>query len=606
VPDADNPPPPSAVPLRPHRRPGVLFRAPPPALTAGLIAVASLVLGVIVWPPPATTWLRGWLLAFLLPALLTAGLTTPLARVLGGRFEFHRGVFLAFSPLLLELPLVAAWRGAVDLWPHYVPGVVLLGPFLAAPVLWFRELTLYGVSRPSHAASLPPALVQPVLQLVGFCLVAGATTASLASVPVDFAVAFVCAVVVLHAADRPIRREFHASGVSLIRPLLDHVGSRDEEATRRLEEFFLTAPVRADLRVDLLSFARAGRPPVTVVLPTVHPGPFAALGSSDLPHKLENYLGATGGTVLVPHTPCDHDLDLPSRAEVEKVGSAARELLQALPPARRVRSGPLVSPAPGSTARAQLLGDVALVVVSQAPAPTDDIAYAVADRLVRELSRDGGPRPVLVDAHNSYVEGEGDISYGSPAAERLLADARAAIAAAQRAAGEGPVEVGVSARGGYSIGTDGIGPQGIRALAVRAGGVVTGYVLVDGNNLVSGARAVVVRELEKVVDVAEVLTTDNHVVHEVDGGINPVGERYPLAALARDARELLEAAKADLTPAEVRFGSREIPAVNVLGPGYTARLLTSLGDTLAMFASMFPAALVLLLTSSLVVALLLR
>jgi hypothetical protein len=44
----------------------------------------------------------------------------------------------------------------------------------------------------------------------------------------------------------------------------------------------------------------------------------------------------------------------------------------------------------------------------------------------------------------------------------------------------------------------------------------------------------------------------------------------------------------------------------VLGPGYTARLLTSLGDTLSMFARMFPATFVLLLAGSLVGALLLR
>jgi len=49
-----------------------------------------------------------------------------------------------------------------------------------------------------------------------------------------------------------------------------------------------------------------------------------------------------------------------------------------------------------------------------------------------------------------------------------------------------------------------------------------------------------------------------------------------------------------------------VPSVKVLGPGLTARLLTSLGDTLAMFANMFPATLLLLLTSSLVVAFALR
>ncbi len=595
-----------ARPTRRRRRASVLVRAPSLPVAAGLIVVVTLVLGVLLWPPPGTTWVYGWLAAFLVPALLAAGLTTPLASVLGGRFELHRGFFLAFTSVLLELPLAAAWRGALIVWPAILPGVVFLAPFLAAPVFWFRQLALYGVSRPSHARILPAALVQPLLQVVGCYLFVRPTEASVASLAVDLLIAFVCALAVLHAADRPIRREFHSSGVSMIRPLLDHVGERSEEATRKLESFFLRSPVEADLRVDLLRFERDGRPTATVVLPTVHPGPFAALGASDLPRKLEEFLGPEAGTVFVPHTPCDHDLDLPSGAEVARIGTAARELLSEGSASSVARAGPLVAPYPASLARAQLLGDVALVVVSRAPSPTDDIAYGVADRVLRELSRDGGVRPVTIDAHNSYVEGEGDITYGSPTAEKLVADARAAVTAAGRAAQDGRLEVGVASRTGYSIGEDGIGPHGLRALVVRAAGTTTGYVLIDGNNLIVGARATILRELEQVVDVAEVLTTDNHVVHEVDGGINPVGERYPPEAIARDARALLEAAKADLAPARVRFGSRAVPGVKVLGPGYTARLLTSLGDTLAMFTNMFPASLVLLLSSALVVALVLR
>jgi putative membrane protein len=394
--------------------------------------------------------------------------------------------------------------------------------------------------------------------------------------------------------------------VSLIRPLLDHVGDRDPAATRALEAFFLKGAISADLKVSLLTFSREGKVRATVALPTVHPGPFAALGASDLPRKLSERLGSEAGLVLVPHTPSDHDLDLPSEDEVERVSRAARGLLEELPAAGPPRSSPLVSPYPGSLARAQLLGNMVLVVVSQAPAPTDDIAYSVADRVLRDLVHDGIPPVALIDAHNSYIEGQGDIAYGSPAAEKLAADTRAAVQAALAAAKDGPVEVGVAARGGYSTGEDGIGPQGIRALVVRAAGTTTGYVLIDGNNLVLGQRDPIVRELLGAVDAAEVLTTDNHVVHEVDGGINPVGERIPLPTLTHEAREVLDAAKGDLGPVEVRFGTREIPAVRVLGPGLTARLLTSLGDTLSMFANMFPATLLLLLTSSLVVAFALR
>ena len=95
-------------------------------------------------------------------------------------------------------------------------------------------------------------------------------------------------------------------------------------------------------------------------------------------------------------------------------------------------------------------------------------------------------------------------------------------------------------------------------------------------------------------------------VHEVDGGINPVGERISLEALVRESTGTLDAALRDLGPVSVHFGETEVPGVRVLGPGHTARLLTSLGDTLSMFTHMFAATLLLLVTSSLVILLALR
>lgn len=559
-----------------------------------------------VWPVMYPRFLLGWALVFVGPALVSAVATTPLVAAFGGRIELHRGLFLSLSTVVLQLPLVLAWQGSAALWPRVLPPLVLLGPFVAAPAFWFRHLSLFGVARPRHASMLPASLLQPFLLLAGFFYLVPPDATDLAATVSLLIVAFVCALVVLHAADRPIRREFHRSGVSLIRPLLDHVSERDPAATRALESFFSEGAVHADVKVRILAFFREGSVHASWVLPTVHPGPFAALGSSDLPHKLSEGLGTAAGVVFVPHTPSDHDLDMPTGDEVARLAETSRRLLPSLTPAAPARASPLVEPYPESLARAQVLGDLALVVASRAPLPTDDIAFAVADRIARDFEHDGVAPPLLVDAHNSYVEDQGDITYGSPDAERLVRDCRAAVDAARAAATEGPVDAGVATRSGYTIGQDGIGPEGIRALVLRAGGRTTGYVLIDGNNLVRGARATILQELLRAVDVAEVMTTDNHVVHEVDGGINPVGERYSPEELAHDAREVLDAAIADLAPTEVALAAEEVPGVRVLGPNYTARLLTSLGDTLAMFATIFPASLVLLLTSSLVVALLLR
>ncbi len=602
-PSPSDPPRPARARRRPTR---LIFRAPRPPITLGLVVAVATVMDLAVWPPGSPKFVGGWIGVFVGPALLSAAATTPLVAAFGGRLEFHRGFFLALTTVLLQLPLLLAWAGASRVWPGSVPPLVLLGPFVAAPAFWIRQLTLYGVARPRHGPVLAAALLQPLAFLAGFFALVRPDVPALVAGIVLLVFAFVCALVVLHAADRPIRREFHRSGVSLIRPLLDHVSDRDPAATERLESFFRSDAAIADVRVRVVAFFRGERVHASWVLPTVHPGPFGALGSSDLPRKISEALGEAAGTVFVPHTPSDHDLDLPSSREVGRVASAAQEVLTSLRPAPLARASPLVAPYPNSTARAQLLGDLVLIVASRAPEPTDDIAYAVADRIVREFENSGAPVPLLVDAHNSYVEGQGDITYGSPAAEKLARDTRAAATAALTAAVNGPVSVGAGRRTGYSIGDDGIGPEGIRAFAVRVGASTTGYVLIDGNNLVVGARETILSELLRVVDVAEVLTTDNHVVHEVDGGVNPVGERYPAAELARDAREVLAEAVADLAPAGCASGTQEVPGVEVLGPNYTARLLTSLGDTLAMFTNIFPASLVLLLTSSLVVAFVLR
>jgi len=588
------------------RRGHVLFRSPSPAVNYGLMLLASGALAALLFLPDTVRFAEAFFLVGLLPALLASAITTPLCSVLGGRLEFHRSVFLALTVMVLLVPLAGVWRLALAADPGVVPGLTYLGVFLVGPAFWFRHASLYGVSRPSHARMLLPSLLQPILYLAGFFVLVTPTVNLLELAAAFLALGFIAALALVRASDRPLRREFGVSGVSLIRPLLDHVGQRDAEATRVLEAFFLKGAIPGNVEARVLSFSRGGSVKATVALPTVHPGPFAALGSSDFPRKLAEKLGPSAGTVFVPHTPCDHDLDLASEDEVDRVAAALRELLGSPTESVVARASPLVSPYEGSLARAQLLGNVVLVLVTQAPKPTDDIAFSVADRIVREVAQEGGPRVVLIDAHNSYVEGQGDILYGTPVAEKLVADTKAAIRAAVAAARDGPIEIGTAVRQGYSIGVDGIGPQGFRALVVRAAGATTAYVLIDGNNLMLGRRDPIVRSLLERVDVAEVLTTDNHVVHEVDGGINPVGERYSLDGLIRESRAALEEALQNVEQVSVRFAEKDVPDVKVLGPNYTARLLTSLGDTLSMFTHMIAATFLLLITSSLVILLALR
>jgi putative membrane protein len=160
------------------------------------------------------------------------------------------------------------------------------------------------------------------------------------------------------------------------------------------------------------------------------------------------------------------------------------------------------------------------------------------------------------------------------------------------------VRAGVAMRTGFSVAREGIGPSGIRALVIETAGRRTAYVLLDGNNLLQGLRERLLQALGSVVDDSEVLTTDNHVVHEVDGGVNPIGERIPFDLLRDTVVGVVRDALTNLEPVEVRVGTREVPEVAVLGPDWTARLLTSLGDTLSMFSNAFLMTFLLLIASS--------
>lgn len=606
---AEPPPDPLAAPARSQRLYSrVLFRAPSPPVSTLLVVLVSLLAAAALWLPDAglRRFAVGWIAVFLLPGVVAALATGPLAGALGGRFPQRRSALLSLSGLVIVVPLAAIWWVLAHTVPAYLPSVAAIALFLQAPVLWFRHMSLYGVSNPHHLRSLPPSLLQPVFGMLGVFVLYAPTPALVVGAGLFLVIAFLCAALLLRAADRPLRREFGVSGVSMIRPLLDHINERQSAATEELEGFFAKFAIPAKLRVTLISFYAGGKPKATVALPTVHPGPFAALGASDLPHKLEERLLGVAGTLFVPHTPCNHDLDLPTGADVSRVADATRELAASAPAASRQQASPLVSPRPGSLARAQMLGDIALVLVSQAPQPTDDIAFAVVDQLYRHSLETGGPTLAFIDAHNSYVEGQGDLNYGTPAAEQLALDVHSAVDLAIASSRPGVVRVGAAVRSGYSIGAQGIGPSGIRALVIEAAGRRAAYVLIDGNNLLQGLRQPILDGLWELVDDAEVMTTDNHVVHEVDGGINPVGERFPLGALRTEVRAAVQAAVADLVEVAVRGGSRDIPDVAVLQPAWTVRLLTSLGDTLSMFQNAFLTTFLLLMTSSLVVLVALR
>ncbi|MEF8857267.1 MAG: DUF2070 family protein, partial [Haloplanus sp.] len=197
---------------------------------------------------------------------------------------------------------------------------------------------------------------------------------------------------------------------------------------------------------------------------------------------------------------------------------------------------------------------------------------------------------LLVDAHNSNngLQGE-DLGHVTPGSQRAFDMITAAKQAGERLreAPTGPLRLGVAWERTEWGTLDGIGPLGIRVAVAEVDDQHTAYVLVDGNNMVPGLRGRVVDAVTArgPIDVAEVMTTDTHIVNTVEAN-NQVGSAIDHAEFVATIERLVDAAVDDLEPVSAGLAT-ERATVTVFGNDRTetlashANAVVSMGGALA-------------------------
>ena len=126
-----------------------------------------------------------------------------------------------------------------------------------------------------------------------------------------------------------------------------------------------------------------------------------------------------------------------------------------------------------------------------------------------------------------------------------------------------------------------MGEGGITAIAVKVAEQKTAYVVIDGNNMVSGLREKILSALAEVgFDESEVFTTDTHAVSALvlgKRGYNPVGAAMDHEMLIGQIKDVALAAVADLESSRVACQRLVVPKVRVIG-AERIRSLTTLVD----------------------------
>ncbi|MDD1678281.1 MAG: DUF2070 family protein [Methanomicrobiales archaeon] len=551
-----------------------LFAAPPWRWSLLLIIAFGLAIDGLAMLASAPFPFPGTLL-FTAPALFSFVLTKPAVDYSGGILTWNRSALLALVCWFLTL---------VGTLGTFILRDAAIFPFLYSYSLGFilalRLLVLTAVADYRIGRTLVPASLQSIGGIVaGTYLFSSPFLIAALISNVALAVGGIFLILLI---ELPFYRAFHIHGLRFLNLFLAHI----TDGSRELEEYFRQIGEEATVPQTTVAFRRGKKEPVLMTVPNFHPGPMGEVGGTNLPTVLSRSLP---GEVLVCHGCATHDFNLVAESEIDKIADAVRTSLSSLQyadtatPSFRGRYESV-------SALCQAFGDTVLVVVTRSPEKTEDLDPALAQIIMAEGEKNFA-HVAFVDAHNCMTKITTPVHFSTPLAQEYLRAARQGI---EQAVTLTPrrFRAGVS-RVKVPFGRDeGFGSLGIQALVVEVERQKTAYILLDGNNIIHGAREVLLDSVKDLVDQAEAMTTDSHVVNTITG-LNPIGYRVSAETIAPYVRQAVEEAIGDLTDAEAGGTTALCERVMIFGI-----------ERISQFASTVNAIIIFLLPLSLTILLL--
>ena len=488
--------------------------------------------------------------AYLVPALAALALTPALAGLFGGKLTYGWSGLTAAIGLIISLFLSLS---PVLFFASSFP--VFFATSLAF-VFAFRMLLLAAVVDFRLRRVVIPALLHSGLAVIGAAPFLGLSFLQLAILlHISFGAGVLIFIILI---ERPMKANFRVGPLELANAFLAHLS----EGSHKLDEFFRSIGESVVVPQVSLVFRREGKEEIRVTVPNVHPGPLGEIGGSNLPKILHGMLGRDS---MVFHGAASHDFNPVDEDEVKKLGT---EVLASLPRScpNKGCTIPVRHRCGSVDVLVQAFGDTVMAAATRSPEVTEDLEFSVGFAIIKageKYFKNVG----FIDAHNCMDTLSDGVYPGTELAMEYMDAAQAAFGAASREP-QVPFSAGYAARSFPFSRQDGFGDLGVQVLFIESGGRTTAYVLVDGNNMQTGARDEIRKRLHSLVDECEVMTTDTHVVNTVSGR-NQVGLRIPVNDFYPVIEDAVRAAGADAAPASsggvthychgiVVFGSQRI------------------------------------------------
>ena len=442
-----------------------------------------------------------------------------------------------------------------------------------AAVTTFRAVVFIATSSVGFLQRLAASLFSPLLSITPFMVFWARIDIA---IPVQFLPFLVISAIAgcsfaflfIFLVDNLGRRTYGVPSMPLFRAfMLNWVANLNAP----FEEFLEKLGETSDVEVTLMKFS-SYKPKAAIIVPLVHPGPFKNIGSSLLPSLLKSaFEKEFSCDTCVPLGILGHELDLASQTQNQKIINHVINYSKFSVSAEKAT--PFVKVTEGlATASCQVFGKNALLSFTLAPKTTEDLPQEL-DRLVKEEAEKLGLEcSIVVNAHNSInetIDMEGSLDMLRAVASKCL---RKAVSLPSYAFEVGAFSVFPKE---FSI-KDGMGSGGITVIVVKVAEQKVAYVIIDGNNMVSGLREEILSALKSIgFHGGEVFTTDTHAVSAIvlgRRGYHPVGEVMEHETLIRHINEAAKAAAANLESCRAGCLHFVVPKVMVIGEARLASL----------------------------------
>ncbi|MCP8317511.1 MAG: DUF2070 family protein [archaeon] len=318
---------------------------------------------------------------------------------------------------------------------------------------------------------------------------------------------------------------------------------------------------------------------IALVIPEVHPGPFYPIGSSNLPFYLQNWFLSNGLSPMILHGVSGHELNLPSKREVDRFISSFKNL-------KTIASGktcsiPIVAKVGKATATCIAFGDTVFVMLTLSPFGMEDLPLSLKQEIEGLALKLGYNHTTIVDTHNS----QGDVVEKEDCDELIKATEKALMDLKSLDQHNFMVGFAHSSELNLRLGND-IGPAGLGVLVFEINGKKYSIAVADSNNAIMGLREELLRNFkDSSAPVLELCTSDTHVTAGKalsSKGYIALGERTGLKELSEVIKILIDKSLERMTHANFQINYID-SSVKVIGMRLIDEFSKVLDKSLSLF-----------------------